>query len=96
MQMLNNEVPPECEVCDKKLLNSDVYRDYFNSKLFKWEDVVVNTEWDGYTTMQPQVGTTLFSNLCNFKCPMCGPMFSSAWETEAPKQGNVEPWMENR
>ena len=26
--------------------------------ILKWEDVIVNTEWDGYTTMQPQVGTT--------------------------------------
>ena len=95
MQMLNNEVPPECEVCDKKLLNQDVYRDYFN-QLFhhKWEDVVVNTEWDGYTTMQPVSWDYRFSNLCNFKCRMCGPMLSSAWETEARKQGNVEPWME--
>ena len=28
-QMLAGELPPECEVCDKKLLNTDVYRDYF-------------------------------------------------------------------
>ena len=95
MQMLNNEVPPECEVCDKRLLNHDVYRDYFNH-LFahKWEDVVVNTEWDGYTTMKPISWDYRFSNLCNFKCRMCGPMLSSAWETEARKQNKIEPWME--
>ena len=95
MQMLNNEVPPECEVCDKRLLNQDVYRDYFNH-LFahKWEDVVVNTEWDGYTSMQPVSWDYRFSNLCNFKCRMCGPMLSSSWETEARKQGKIEPWME--
>ncbi|MBL96224.1 MAG: hypothetical protein CMF52_00245 [Legionellales bacterium] len=95
MQMLANEVPPECEVCDKKLLNQDVYRDYFNH-LFahKWEDVVLNTDWDGYTTMQPISWDYRFSNLCNFKCRMCGPMLSSAWETEARKQNKIEPWME--
>ena len=95
MQMLNNEVPPECEVCDKRLLNQDVYRDYFNH-LFahKWEDVVVNTEWNGYTSMQPISWDYRFSNLCNFKCRMCGPMLSSSWETEARKQGKIEPWME--
>lgn len=95
MQMLANEVPPECEVCDKKLLNQDVYRDYFNH-LFahKWEDVVLNTDWDGYTTMQPISWDYRFSNLCNFKCRMCGPMLSSAWETEARKQNKTEPWME--
>ena len=95
MQMLSNEVPPECEVCDKKLLNRDVYRDYFNH-LFahKWEDVIVNTDWDGYTTMKPISWDYRFSNLCNFKCRMCGPMLSSAWETESRKQNKIEPWME--
>ena len=95
MQMLNNEVPPECVVCDKKLLNQDVYRDYFNH-LFahKWNDVVENTQYNGYTTMKPVSWDYRFSNLCNFKCRMCGPMLSSAWETEARKQGKIEPWME--
>ena len=95
MQMLNNEVPPECVVCDKKLLNQDVYRDYFNH-LFahKWDDVIVNTQYDGYTTMKPISWDYRFSNLCNFKCRMCGPMLSSAWETEARKQDKIEPWME--
>ena len=94
-QMLNNEVPPECEVCDKRLLNHDVYRDYFNH-LFahKWEQVIPSTDAHGYTTMKPVSWDYRFSNLCNFKCRMCGPMLSSSWETEARKQGNVEPWME--
>ena len=95
MQMLNNVVPPECVVCDKKLLNQDVYRDYFNH-LFahRWNDVVENTQDDGYTTMKPISWDYRFSNLCNFKCRMCGPMLSSAWETEARKQDKIEPWME--
>lgn len=95
MQMLNNEIPPECVVCDKKLLNQDVYRDYFNH-LFahKWNDVIENTQYNGYTTMKPISWDYRFSNLCNFKCRMCGPMLSSAWETEARKQGKIEPWME--
>ena len=25
---------------------------------------------------------------------MCGPMLSSSWETEARKEGKIEPWME--
>ena len=56
----------------KNYLTQDVYRDYFN-QLFhhKWEDVVVNTEWDGYTTMQPVSWDYRFSNLCNFKCRTC-------------------------
>ena len=95
IQMLNNEVPPECVVCDKKLLNQDVYRDYF-SHLFahKWHEIIPSTDETGHTTMKPVSWDYRFSNLCNFKCRMCGPMLSSAWETEARKQGKIEPWME--
>jgi len=95
IQMLNNEVPPECVVCDKKLLNQDVYRDYF-SHLFahKWHEIIPSTDDTGHTTMKPVSWDYRFSNLCNFKCRMCGPMLSSAWETEARKQGKIEPWME--
>lgn len=94
-QMLKNQVPPECEVCDKKLLNQDVYRDYFNH-LFahKWPEVQSSTTLCGHTTMKPVSWDYRFSNLCNFKCRMCGPMLSSSWETEARKQGKIEPWME--
>jgi len=94
-QMMANQVPPECEVCDKKLLNQDVYRDYFGH-LFghKWQQVQDTTDETGWTSMQPVSWDYRFSNLCNFKCRMCGPMLSSAWETEARKQGKIEPWME--
>ena len=93
--MMNNIVPAECEVCDKKLLNTDVYRDYFGH-LFahKYPEVVASTDDTGYTTMKPISWDYRFSNLCNFKCRMCGPMLSSSWETEARKQGKIEPWME--
>ena len=93
--MMNNIVPAECEVCDKKLLNTDVYRDYFGH-LFahKYPEVVASTDDTGYTSMKPVSWDYRFSNLCNFKCRMCGPMLSSSWETEARKQGKIEPWME--
>jgi hypothetical protein len=95
VQMMNNQVPDECVVCDKKLLNQDVYRDYFGH-LFahKWPEVLDSTDADGYTSMKPVSWDYRFSNLCNFKCRMCGPMLSSSWETEARKQGKIEPWME--
>jgi hypothetical protein len=37
---------------------------------------------DGATQMKPVSWDYRFSNLCNFKCRMCGDMLSSAWETE--------------
>ena len=93
-QMLAGEIPAECEVCDKKLLNTDVYRDYF-WHLFKhkYPDIAKTTDETGYTTMQPVSWDYRFSNLCNFKCRMCGPMLSSSWEAEARIDDKIEPWM---
>ena len=93
-QMLAGELPAECEVCDKKLLNTDVYRDYF-WHLFKhkYPDIATTTDQTGYTTMQPVSWDYRFSNLCNFKCRMCGPMLSSSWEAEARIDEKIEPWM---
>ena len=82
-RMMNGETLPECEVCNDKLLNTSVYRDYF-SQLFgaRIADVWDKTEQDGSTSMQPVSWDYRFSNLCNFKCRTCGDMLSSAWESE--------------
>jgi len=82
-RMMAGETLPECAVCNDKLLNTDVYRSYFNS-LFghKYLQAVENTDETGYTSMMPVSWDYRFSNLCNFKCRMCGDMLSSSWETE--------------
>lgn len=82
-RMLAGETLPECEVCNNKLLNTSVYRTYFDH-LFghKIQEVYNNTLPDGTTTMVPVSWDYRFSNLCNFKCRTCGDMLSSAWETE--------------
>ncbi len=91
-RMMAGEVLPECEVCNDKLLNTDVYRSYFNS-LFghKYIQAVENTDATGRTTMRPVSWDYRFSNLCNFKCRMCGDMLSSAWESEQ-RQNNMIDW----
>ena len=82
-RMLAGETLPECEVCNDKLLNTDVYRSYFN-QLFghKRDEIIKTTDASGYTTMKPVSWDYRFSNLCNFKCRMCGDMLSSSWESE--------------
>ena len=91
-RMMAGETLPECEVCNDKLLNTSVYRDYF-SQLFggRIADVWDNTEPDGSTHMRPVSWDYRFSNLCNFKCRTCGDMLSSAWESEQ-KQNNMVDW----
>ena len=91
-RMLAGESLPECEVCDNRLLNTDVYRDYF-WHLFQhlWPQVADSTDSTGATSMRPVSWDYRFSNLCNFKCRMCGDMLSSSWESEQ-RQHDMINW----
>jgi hypothetical protein len=90
-RMLAGETLPECDVCNNKLLNTSVYRDYFGY-LFghKLQQVYDTTSEDGATTMRPVSWDYRFSNLCNFKCRTCGDMLSSAWESEQKTHDMVD------
>lgn len=92
LRMLRGESLPECEVCNDRLLNTDVYRSYFNQMFgHKYTEAIAATDATGYTTMKPVSWDYRFSNLCNFKCRMCGDMLSSAWETEQ-RQHDMVNW----
>ena len=91
-RMMSGETLPECEICNDKLLNTSVYRSYFN-QLFghKYNEAMEKTQPDGSTDMKPVSWDYRFSNLCNFKCRMCGDMLSSSWESEQ-RQHNMINW----
>ena len=102
VRMMANETLPECAVCNEQLLNTDVYRSYFNQMFGHLrEGVLAATDDSGHTTALPVSWDYRFSNLCNFKCRMCGDMLSSAWESEQrqhrmidwgnPKNGWMQP-----
>ena len=95
-RMIAGETLPECEVCNDRLLNTDVYRSYFNN-LFghKYLQVLESTDETGHTTMQPVSWDYRFSNLCNFKCRMCGDMLSSSWESEQ-RQHDMIDWSNSK
>ena len=95
-RMMAGETLPECEVCNDKLLNTSVYRDYF-THLFahKMPEILSQTTPDGRTGLRPVSWDYRFSNLCNFKCRMCGDMLSSAWETEQKTHGMVN-WHDSK
>jgi len=90
-RMMSGETLPECDVCNSKLLNTDVYRTYF-WHLFKhkYDEVVASTDASGHTTMKPVSWDYRFSNLCNFKCRTCGDMLSSAWESEQRQHNMID------
>jgi sulfatase maturation enzyme AslB (radical SAM superfamily) len=107
VRMIAGETLPECDVCNSKLLNTDVYRSYFN-RMFghKYETAMANTLADGTTTLKPVSWDYRFSNLCNFKCRTCGDMLSSSWESEQrqhnmtdysdPKNSWMKPEVRNK
>ena len=84
--MMTGDIPDACQVCNHKLLNTDVYRTYF-WHMFKhhYDSIWETTDETGHTTMRPISWDYRFSNLCNFKCRMCGDMLSSSWESELKK-----------
>jgi len=97
-RMMAGEELSECQVCDHKLLNTNVYRSYFN-QLFnhKVDEAYDSTDETGATTMTTVSFDYRFNNLCNFKCRMCGDMLSSSWEAESRKEKSwnedSQPWM---
>jgi len=93
VRMINGETLPECEVCNNKLLNTDVYRSYFwNMFKDQYIQMMSVTDWKtGHYNGKPISWDYRFSNLCNFKCRMCGDMLSSSWETEQ-KTHNMINW----
>ena len=98
LRMMAGEELSECEVCDHKLLNTNVYRSYWN-QLFKHkvDEAYDSTDETGATTMPTVSFDYRFNNLCNFKCRMCGDMLSSSWEAESRKHNRwskeSQPWM---
>jgi hypothetical protein len=91
-RMMAGETLSECDVCNSKLLNTDVYRSYFWAMFkHKYNSIWETTDADGSTSMLPVSWDYRFSNLCNFKCRMCGDMLSSSWESEQ-RQHNMINW----
>ena len=89
--MAGKEIP-QCAVCNGKLLNISIYRDYFTKTLFphKVDEAFEKTDADGRTEMPPISFDYRIKNLCNFKCRMCGDQLSSSWESERRQMGDYD------
>ena len=80
-------------VCNDNLLSQSNYRQWFTGFLFtdKIDECFESTDETGYTTMEPISFDYRVSNLCNYKCRMCGEQLSSTWETEKRQHGHWTP-----
>ncbi len=98
-QMLQGIQPDECKICNEQILNLHTYKRYFNETMFPHhlDKAFKNTDDEGYTTLKPISFDYRFSNICDFKCRMCGPQLSSAWEAETLRNVDrgftIEEWM---
>jgi hypothetical protein len=92
-KLMAGEKIPQCDVCNDSLLSNSTYRQWFTGFLFndKIDQCFEETDEDGRTTMEPISFDYRYSNLCNFKCRMCGEQLSSSWETEKRKHGLWTP-----
>ena len=91
-RLMAGEEISQCQVCNDKILNINTYRGYFNNRLFghKIDEAFEKTNDEGYTEMKPVSFDYRISNLCNFKCRMCGDQLSSQWEAENRMMGHYD------
>lgn len=92
-KLMAGESIPQCDVCNNSVLSQSTYRQWFTGFLFeKYIDKCFDTtDENGYTTMEPISFDYRVSNLCNFKCRMCGEQLSSTWESEKRQHGHWSP-----
>ena len=92
-KLMAGEEIPQCNVCNDSVLSQSTYRQWFTGYLFedKIDKCFEETDENGYTTMEPISFDYRVSNLCNFKCRMCGEPLSSSWEAEKRKHNQWSP-----
>ena len=86
-KLMAGERISQCDVCNDDTLSLSSYRKWFTGVLFKdkIQEAFDKTDDDGHTEMPVISFDYRYSNLCNFKCRMCGEQLSSAWEAEKKK-----------
>jgi hypothetical protein len=92
-KLMAGERIPQCDVCNDDILSISSYRKWFTGALFqhKIQEAFDKTDETGFTTMEPISFDYRYSNICNFKCRMCGEQLSSSWEAEKKKHGFWTP-----
>lgn len=93
-EMLDGIRCAECQYCwnveDLTSNNSDFYiSDRYIKSSEKWSrnqiHAIKNMPWD--SDINPSYVEVSFSNLCNFKCSYCSPIYSTQWVGEIKKHG---------
>jgi organic radical activating enzyme len=92
--MLEGKRPAECQYCwNVEDLGGYKQGEFFSDRISKssqaWArphiDAISTQPWD--KSVNPSYVEVSFSNLCNFKCSYCSPVYSSKWTEEIEKHG---------
>lgn len=93
-QMLEGVRPKECQYCwNVEDLDGYAKGEFHSDRVTKsaanWAekhiDDIAKMPWD--QNKNPSYVEVSFSNLCNFKCSYCSPVYSSRWTEEAERHG---------
>ena len=93
LNMLNNKPSAACKKCYEQE-GSSIFslRNSINQSHGKYVDEVELTKEDGtHPEFKLRYWDVRFSNLCNFSCRSCGPVFSSNWYKEHVKMFGRKP-----
>ena len=96
--MLNEKPSAVCKKCYEQESNGIFsLRNSINQSHGKYVDEVEKTLEDGtHPEFKLRYWDVRFSNLCNFSCRSCGPVFSSNWYKEHVKMFGRKPEVEGR
>jgi organic radical activating enzyme len=91
-EMMEGKRPKECDYCWKIEDNSNSFSDRVFKSSEPWSEPyfeeIKNSYWrEDYTPKYVEIS---FSNVCNFKCAYCGPVYSSKWMEEINKFGGYK------
>jgi radical SAM protein with 4Fe4S-binding SPASM domain len=95
-EFLNNNQPKGCDTCFKREASGGHsmrmrMNENFASHI---EDAKKNTKDNGeYNKFNLIYWDFRFSNICNFKCRMCGPALSSSWWDDEPNTGQTVKYL---
>lgn len=82
LKFLNGETDAGCTFCDKRR-DSGPFYDLFNKEYLNTPeviDIIANTKIDGSVEKHKLFYLDVrWNNLCNFKCRMCSPHYSTSW-----------------
>jgi hypothetical protein len=87
LKFLNGEIEPNCSFCNSRESMDYSIRNGHNAGWFNTNEeiqkVVASTQPDGSVTEHKVMYMDVrFNNLCNLKCRMCTPYYSTAWRQD--------------